>query len=222
MPTEAVQLARDVLARGRMPWLYRTPRPIVVATLRRFAAARWTARDIEKAVQNRLRERGLSVPAQGPDTPAAYLRWLLSSSDPGRPPARARDAEVMSAAAERRAHRAIERHQDQAAARVTVTEWAGRHPLMRAQLAAAGRAAAERAAARRAADRAREAAERAAAAQAARQKREHVQLPVVAVSEAACAGGCGTLSTDVVLRTEMPRPVPLCSPCWSHVRCVLG
>jgi hypothetical protein len=137
MPREAVQLARDVLARGRFPWLYRTRRPVVVAALRPYAATGWTARDVEEAVAAQLRERRFSVPAEGPARPVSYLLWLLSGSDLAHPPAQQRDAAVVAAAAGRAARQDAER--DQAIARVTVpaAELAARDPEF-ATLRAAG------------------------------------------------------------------------------------
>ena len=85
----------------------------------------------------------------------------------------------------------------------------------RAGREAARRAAAERTARRRAAERARDDAERAAAAAAARSGRPAVSAPVR--PDAMCAGGCGTLSPAVVIRTAMPMPAALCDSCWNEV-----
>lgn len=76
-----------------MPWLARSPRPIVVNVLRRFAEAEWTARDIELAAHQHLTARQFTMPATAPAAPAGYLRWLLSAADVDRPPAQIRDVE---------------------------------------------------------------------------------------------------------------------------------
>lgn len=93
LPTEAVSLARELVARGRFPWLRNTKLPMVAATLSRLATAAtpWTARDVEAEVTRRLATTTFSCPAV-PTAPVGYLRWLLAEADPARPPAQIRDA----------------------------------------------------------------------------------------------------------------------------------
>lgn len=210
MPVAAVELARDVLSRGRMPWLYRSPRPMLAAALSGLASCEWTARDVETAVHARLAAAGVSSPSFGPARPVAYLRWLLADVDPDQPPAQARDARSLAAAGARSERTVAERAA--AAVRFEQARAARGGRAHRHALAAAPDARA-RAAARRAADRAHDDAARAASAAAARAPR--APLPALDdVWPAASCDSCGTTSTAVAIRTAIVPPAPLCGPCW--------
>jgi len=211
---EAVELARDVLKRGRMPWLHRSPFPMLVQALRRYATAGWTVRDINAEAEARMQAANVSPPPGGPERPVAYLGWLLRNAELATPPAQLRDADTIAAAAGRIARQIDGRAQAERA--VASARPALADADYRAGREAARRDAQARAARRRAGERVRDDAERAAAAAAARGARPSSVAPER--PDALCAGGCGTLSGAVVVRVEMPLPAPLCGPCWSQVR----
>lgn len=199
MPVAALQLARELLDQGNLPFLTLAPWPMLVTALARFAGAGWTARDVEEAVVAKLAADDRTLMAN-PGKPVAYLtRYLLAGVDPDQPPAQHREAALAAARVESQAARSREaarRDRDHQA-------HGGRGHQATRQTA---RAAAERATARAAAEQAQAAARAAAAAALATSR-----------PDALCAGGCGTLSADVEIRTAMPRPVALCSPCWASI-----
>src|SRR3954468_7423983 len=71
--------------RTRLRWLSAVPIPRLAPPLHRFAAAGWTPRDIERALDDALATRGWRLP-QRINHPAAYLATLLRPLDPADRP----------------------------------------------------------------------------------------------------------------------------------------
>jgi hypothetical protein len=71
--------------RWRLTWLRDVPTSRMVPTLSKFARAGWSARDVERAVDDVLAARGWRLPALL-QHPAAYLAGLLREVDPADRP----------------------------------------------------------------------------------------------------------------------------------------
>src|SRR3954469_5127657 len=71
--------------RRRLPWLSGVSARRLTPTLHRFAAARWTPRDVDRAVTDALPTRGWQLP-RPLSQPAAYLAHLLRAVDPADRP----------------------------------------------------------------------------------------------------------------------------------------
>lgn len=213
VPRAAAVLARALLTRGRLPWLVRSPRYMLEATVRRFALAGWTPQDVECAAQNRLKELGYSPP-QRVERPASYLAWLLNSADISMPPAQARTADELRRKDERHAEVAVARHAA-AAREAAATEARGGagHQAARAALAGISR----RGTRRPADDPIQAAVARAQARDAARAGYPE-QPGIDEIHHDRECAGCRTLSPEVLVRTALPRPTPLCPSCWDTMR----
>jgi len=103
MAPEAVALARQLAADGRIPWLADSPRYMLAATLQRLAERGWTVDDLIEQTEQTLRERGWTRP-QWVIAPAKYLAVLLRDADPDRPPAATRRAAAAAHRDELAAH----------------------------------------------------------------------------------------------------------------------
>jgi hypothetical protein len=83
-PLEARHLRLLAGVQSRIAWLARTPARRLTS-LRRFAAAGWTPRDVQKAADAAMAARGWSLPDRI-EQPAAYLATLLRDADPAARP----------------------------------------------------------------------------------------------------------------------------------------
>ncbi len=80
---QARQLARQL--QQRIFWLHAVPLPVLASAVVKYAAAGWTARDIQLAADETLARQRWSVPRQ-PHHPVSYLRRLLAEHELHKPP----------------------------------------------------------------------------------------------------------------------------------------
>jgi DNA-binding transcriptional ArsR family regulator len=84
-PAQAATRRLAEATRARLRWLSGVPIPRLAPPLHRFAAAGWTPRDVERALDDALAARGWHLPRHI-HHPAAYLATLLRPLDPADRP----------------------------------------------------------------------------------------------------------------------------------------